>query len=445
MWMPNKDRLLCLWLFLLLTIPLEAQQIAVTDFHKLRRLWPLPKGYPTDKKQAWLDLATTETDFTFLANGQTPVEAQPGEGLLTLLLPHKTRFVVIQHPQYGLYTWKVPGKPLRKKKHYQATLVTFDAEKAYELKKQWVVFHVSPGNALLWVDSTMTAIRTGTEQFFLPLGQHTYRIEAPFYRTVMDTFRLDDSGRTVIRAELQPAYAYLTVRTPHPQSPIYVDGTLIGWGKGESGRLEPGPHRLCVKLGPFRLYDRDIILHEAEKKELNLGRDDLLILPLEKARPTDDLRDTLTQRPYQTVPPTADVRILAPSPDMEILINRETVGTGTWQGRLPIGAYAVQTREKGLESSITWVHVPDTLKKEFNLAVPQTAYGTLSISSNVVNAEVWINDSLRGYTPCVVECLPAGKVCRVALRKAGYKGVLQTIVPPRNNLLEIKLKLKRKK
>ena len=285
MWMPNKDRLLCLWLFLLLTIPLEAQQIAVTDFHKLRRLWPLPKGYPTDKKQAWLDLATTETDFTFLANGQTPVEAQPGEGLLTLLLPHKTRFVVIQHPQYGLYTWKVPGKPLRKKKHYQATLVTFDAEKAYELKKQWVVFHVSPGNALLWVDSTMTAIRTGTEQFFLPLGQHTYRIEAPFYRTVMDTFRLDDSGRTVIRAELQPAYAYLTVRTPHPQSPIYVDGTLIGWGKGESGRLEPGPHRLCVKLGPFRLYDRDIILHEAEKKELNLGRDDLLILPLEKARP----------------------------------------------------------------------------------------------------------------------------------------------------------------
>ena len=443
MWTTSKSSLLllALWLFLPI-VSLKAQQMTVKDFRKSTHLWPLPKHYPIDKKQAWLDFFTAETDFSFLADGKTPIEAQPGEGLLTLLLPHRTQFVVIQHPRYGLYTWKVPGKSLRKKKHYQATLVTFDTEKPYELQKQWTVFHISPSNALLWVDSIMTPIRTGTEQFFLPLGQHTYRVEAPFYRTVTDTFHLDDSKRTVIRTELQPLYSYLNVRTPLQNADIYVDGEHIGQGEGTSGRLQAGTHRLRITVGHTCLYDRDITLDESEKKEMTLQRSDLSIQPKETFALTPDTTDSVS---LQIVIHRAPVVINAPAPDTEILINRETIGYGTWQGKLPLGTYAVQTRKKGLESDITWIHIPDTLKKEFSLTVPQTTYGTLSISSNVVNAEVWINDSLRGYTPCVIEHLPAQKACQIALRKAGYKEVLQTVVPPRNNLLEIKLKLKRKK
>lgn len=65
---------------------------------------------PVDKKLATFDLKTDEKGFTFKADGITDIKAKEGDGKLTLLTPHKTKFLVIKHPDYGQITWKVPGK-----------------------------------------------------------------------------------------------------------------------------------------------------------------------------------------------------------------------------------------------------------------------------------------------------------------------------------------------
>lgn len=176
---------------------------------------------PVDKKQATLDLKTDEKGFTFKADGITDIKAKEGDGKLTLLTPHKTKFLVIKHPDYGQITWKVPGKGLKKKKHYQANLLTDKPGKEYKLSKQWVVFKVEPANAILQFDSTTVLLRDGTAQFNAPVGKHGYHVEAPFHEEVSDSIELSDSAKLTVPVVLQSFYSYLTVRTPCPRQLLY--------------------------------------------------------------------------------------------------------------------------------------------------------------------------------------------------------------------------------
>ena len=70
----------------------------------------------TNKQQAIIDLKTSEKGFAFLADGKMEIQADEGDGVLTLKTPDKTAFIVVKHPDYGQLTWKVPTKKgLRRK------------------------------------------------------------------------------------------------------------------------------------------------------------------------------------------------------------------------------------------------------------------------------------------------------------------------------------------
>ena len=154
-------------------------------------------------------------------------------------MPHKTRFLVIKHPDYGQTFWKVPGKPLKRKKRYQAYLRTSSPKKHFRPDKQWVVFNITPENAILHIDSLDVKVRNGRMQCYLPLGTHGYKVESPFHQAVEDSLELNDSVRTPVTVILQPFYSYLTVKTPSDDYTIYIDDQLIGNGEATSGHLSP--------------------------------------------------------------------------------------------------------------------------------------------------------------------------------------------------------------
>ena len=416
---------------------------------------PVCPTYSIDKKSATLDFFTEEEGFTFLADAKIPVEPQAGEGCITLLLPHKTRFVQVNHPKHGTLVWKVPKKYLKRKKHYQAVLQVCSADEEFRLKEQWVVFRISPRNAMVRVDSTLVSTRNGEASFYLPLGKHPYKVESPFYRAVEDSFSLDETARKVIELELQPVYSYLTVSAPWEEAEILVDGNRIGSGEATSGRLMAGNHRVEVIHDSGLACCRYVSLGEVEKKHVVFVAKDFsvpdrkVIFAAEENRIADSIPSDSTV--VSSVVPVDDsvrlaapVRIMAPAPDISILLNREVIGTGEWQGELPFGDYALQTRKDSLESTVTWLSVRDNRMKEINLAVPQIAYGMLNIQSNVTDAEVWVNEEKKGYTPCIVKYLPAGIRCKVTLRKYGYKEVSEYIIPPKNNIMDITIRLKKK-
>lgn len=446
---PNKRYLLFLLVSVWAVLPLLAQSVSVEGFKKLHRNWLLQKSYTTDKQHAVLDFFTAEKGFTFMANGNTPVEAQEGEGCLTLLVPHRTRFILITHDKFGQVVWKVPLKYLKKKKHYQAQLLTFTPDEEYTLQKQWVVFRIHPEKAWLQVDSAFHTPRKGVVELFLPVGKHTYRVEAPFFDTVQDTIELTENGRLEVEVSLSPSYSFLNVYTPYPDAEIRVDGVFLGNYQACSNKLSEGRHKVEVTVGDKLLCTQYVHIGRGEMKNLSLTVDDFQPYAAKPAERMPDVPVKIQEVVQQEsspehVPTKAMVLITAPQADTEILINRDYVGKGSWQGELPEGTYALQSRQEGVDSPVYWLKIIDSRKKEITLPVPYVACGMISISSNVTDAEVWVDGKLRGLSPCVIGRIPAGKACQVMLRKDGYKESYKKIIPQPNSLMEVEMKMKKK-
>ena len=443
----------------------SAQQMRVSDFCRQKKGPVNMNHVVTDKQLAIIDLSTGEKGFKFLANGKTPVEAEENDGMLTLKAPDKTAFLVIQHPDYGQLSWKVPEKKgLRKKKHYQATLLTFSPEKEYQMQKQWVVFDIQPKDAILTIDSTMT-LTHGRTQHYLSIGKHTYLVEAPFHQQEEGTFELSDEERLIMNVALQPVYSYLTVETPLEGCDIYVDGLPIGRTQGTSGHLIEGSHRLVVAKDGIRYYDADFTIGRSEKKrieltaeELKKGRDSGISENLEflaeqsgKAerrsksndKETGDRRLEASDRSSAPVV-HAPVTIKALDEETSIWVNRELKGYGSWEGELDAGFYLISTEKDGIESRSMTLWVADPTPKHIELLAPMNDYGMMNVHCNEIGAQVYVNGRLAGTTPCVVKNLPADKSYLVKLVKAGFFQAEKEIRVIGNDLVDVSMTLKRK-
>ena len=444
-----QKRLLGILLIAILSLPCAAQKISIGQFKRVKFDLATQKLLPVDKKMATLDLKTDEKGFTFKADGKTEIAAQEGDGQITLLAPHKTAFILVKHPEYGQLIWKVPGKGLKKKKHYQAIMQTDKPGKEYKLSKQWVVFQVIPENAILQVDSTVALVRDGTAQFELPLGKHGYHAEAPFYEELSDSVEVVDSAKLVVPVVLQSVYSYLTVKLPIAEGLIFVDSEPIGKGEATSGHLQPGDHHLIVMQEETCLADTVFNMGVGEKKILALKASDLRARPLMaraiNPQPIEEVKDSTVTDSLAAVPQDslkAPVTITAPDAETQIWLNREPLAYGKWEGQLGIGFYSVSTLKEGLESKPIFLWVDDTLPKVVDLSLPKASYGVLNIHSNVVGATILINRVEVGVTPCILENLPATVACKILLKKKGYRDAAITVMPVPNDMLNVEINMK---
>lgn len=442
-----------IWMLCCYLLPLGAQQMWVEDFTRLKRpVWKRSKVV-IDKHLALLDFMTEQKGFTFSA-GKQAAEVEEGDGMITVKLPHKTRYVTIKHPEFGQYTWHVTAKYLKKKKHYHAVLQTVDKSKEYKLPWQWVVFDISPDNAILHIDTATYLLRQGSKVLKLPVGKHNYQVESPFYETVVDSIELTDTMKVRLDIRLQPIYSYLTVKTPWHKGKIYVDDQPIGVRECTSFRLNEGRHVLSVYMHNTCCYYAPFDIGRAEKKVITLTEEDyhpqvskkhkpMTVIPHRKDMTKTAGQDTVAM-PEQTIV-QAPVTLTAADDSTEIWLNCEKMGAGQWKGTLTEGFYMVTTRKNKVESEPTWLWVTDSFPQELNLAVPQTSRGMLNIYSNVQGADIYVNEVPMGVTPCVIQGLLPTRNYDIRLQKKGYKDVKQTVRPRGNDIMDIYVKMKIKK
>lgn len=458
-----KHLLLTTLLMIGTVLPAGAQQISIEEFKRVRKSWfswLLKQKQNTNKQMATLVLTTNEKGFDIKANGTAAVQMQQGEGELTVLVPHKTTFLVIKHPDYGQTIWKVPGKPLKRKRRYLAYLHTSSPTKRFQPGKQWLVFDITPENVILHMDSTQVKVRNGKVQYYLPLGTHKYKVESPFHQAVEDSVVLNDSVRSTVSVVLQPFYSYLSVKTPSKDYGIYVDDQLIGVGDATSGHLSPGTHQLTVSSvssGRVYYYDEAVTLGAAEKRTIELSADRLQQprLIADRLQPvgapanlTDTRMDAVEQTAAQVPAPKVasgptDVKLIAPSDTAEIWMNLERLSVGTWQGKLAQGFYMLTTREGLLESEPIYFWVDGDFPVTLNLATPDGDYGMLSVHGNVIDADIYINNVRVGATPCIISKLPTGHDYEVTLKKQGYHTKTVSVSPRGNDLLDVEMNMKK--
>lgn len=408
----------------------------------------------TNKQQAILDLKTSEKGFTFLADGKQAIQAEEGDGIVTLKTPDKTTFIVVKHADYGQLTWKVPKKKgLRRKKHYTAVLETFSPDKEFKLQEQWVIFEIQPQDAILTIDSTRTTVQGGRKQLYLPIGNHVWIAESPFHQKEEGTFELTDEERQTVKISLQPIYSYLTVKTELEGCDIMVDGQWVGKTRGTSGHLREGSHRLIVLKDSLIYYDADFDIGWREKKTIELTAEELhpigtigvasaVKVPWTKGTLANDsvVIDSVMKAPVIKAP----VTIKALDDYTSIWINRELKGFGSWEGELETGFYLISTEKDGVESKSTSLWINDETPQNLELIAPLGSYGMVNIQCNEIGADIYINGKRAGTTPCVIKDLPAGSSCEVRLEKAGFLKAEKTIKVVGNDLTHVKLKLKKK-
>ena len=370
----------------------NAQQMGIEDFSRLKRPFWKRSKVTVDKQKAIIDLYTQEKGFAFTANGKEAAEAEEGDGVITVKVPTKTHHLTIKHPQYGTLTWRVPVKYLKRKKHYRATLLATDSTKKYKLKEQWVQFEVSPKNAIVHMDTTIILLRDGLMAKYLPLGKHTYQVEAPFYEELTDSFELADSAKTMLSIALQPTYSYLTVSTQMPKADIRVDGLSINKQEETSTRLIPGEHRLSLHYKGNCYYDAPFTIGLGEKKHIEVALKDLRLRPAaEKSK-----------------------KVLALAPPAEANDSTATAG-------------AKEADPKDMAASL-----------------PLDMRGMVNIHSNVIGARISISGQYVGETPCIVQDLSSRRSYVITLEKEGYKTVKTAVRPRGNELTDLNIKMKQK-
>lgn len=428
---------------------LSAQQIRVDDFVRLKKPFLGTKSYETDKQFALLDLYTQESGFEFLI-GKQPVEVKEGDGFLTLALPDKTTFFTIKHPEYGQFTWKAPEE-LRKKKHYQAYLFTDSPDKEYKIEKQWAVFYTQPEQSIVTIDSTLYRTMDGMIQAYLPVGKHAFKVEAPFYEAMEDSLEIEEDKRWEKEIHLQPLYAYLMVNSYMPYAEIRLDGQLIGIQEAQSKRMLPGTYLLTIQRDSLLFYQETIQLAAAEKKVVDLKKDFSKASRKEHSKQVSGTPETDTVAPslqpiviLPPVPQPDSLHIRAFDEDTEIWVNREQVAKGSWKEEVPPGNYAISTRKNGIESPTQHIQMGDGNGQHLKMPTPYAKYGRLNVSSNVVDADVWLDGKKVGKTPCILPPLSTYKDYSLKVSKKGYKNARAKISLKDNDMQNIYLKLKKK-
>ena len=312
--------------------------------------------------------------------------------------------------------------------------------KDFKVSKQWVVVHMSPENALLQVDSVSARVRSETVEMYLPVGEHSYLAQAPFYEPLSGSFTLTDSVRTDISVDLQPFYSDITVRTEWAGGDFFIDGRPVTREEATSYRLNAGNHRLSCYWGEKCYFDSLVFVGPAEKKVLDLKMTDLW--PWERRR-EDPLSVSVPPAAGAAKPAGAPVKLIAADEQTEIWIDREKAGTGQWEGNLGLGFHLVQSFRDGSEPLVTRLWIDDDTPQEVSLPAYTMAYGLLNVHCNVPAADIFIDGESYGQTPQIIR-LPVSRGYSVTLSKQGYRDKRKKVRPVGNQELDVYLKMKKK-
>jgi len=252
-------------------------------------------------------------------------------------------------------------------------------------QKQWVSFYIHPVNTIFVIDGERHTISDGFIELLLPLGNHTYSVESPFFESYSDTFNLKDDARRDISVVLQSEYGYLNLRSSGLKDMFYIDQHEVGRHYVQSIRYRAGIHRLTVLRDTLCICDYGISLTAGEKSIVDI--------------------DSLGVTPFPWDPARWLVSVDAIGPNGELLDSTAMAD-----------AHALMSVDSA----------------------------NVNVTSNVDGADIFIDNRLAGTTPMVIPNLVANRYYLVTLRKQGFKPASQTVLISPEGLTEAYIKMKKK-
>lgn len=181
------------------------------------------------------------------------VEQKVGETWV-YLTAHKTKFLRIKHPDFGVTEFDIPME-IEPNQCYEMVLsylppTTNTATEYAQLKKYHLIVKTDQPDATIYIDDE--PLNTGVASKLVTEGTtHTYKIEYNLYHT--ETGFVTVNERTEIEKKLRPNFGYLNVTTsPEQGAKVYVDGNYIGVSPIKTDKLISGRHTVRVMKDKYK-------------------------------------------------------------------------------------------------------------------------------------------------------------------------------------------------
>ncbi|MBE0650043.1 MAG: PEGA domain-containing protein [Bacteroidales bacterium] len=253
----------------------------------------------------------------------------------------------------------------------------------------FVVIHSQPEGADVYINDSATGMQTPFQNSYLS-GYYRFTLKKSLYIDSTGSFEIHSGKTAQVNIALAPNYGSFTISTtPEIKARVAIDGDDKGTTPLTVQRLSPGKHSLQLNKEMYLPWQGSFTI----------------------------LRGKNTQRTITLKANFSTVTVNAREGDT-IYIDNQEVGTESYSGRFLRGPHFIKVGHQHYYSQSKQLEVTpgQNLIETFKLQ-PKT--GTLSVMTDPIGADIFVDDKPMGQSPKFIDSLKVGKYT-VKLEKQGY-------------------------
>jgi formylglycine-generating enzyme required for sulfatase activity len=266
---------------------------------------------------------------------------------------------------------------------------------------QYLVFQVTPSDAMVMVNNEAWPVTEGSARKFVPFGSYEYRVSSKLYHSEVGRVEVKDpNNKAVVTVSLKPAFGYISIPATGALAgaTIYIDNEMVGQTPVKSSALASGQHKVMAVKPLYQSKEQTVTVSDGQ---------------------TTTFSPTMTAD-FSTVTITVNN-------NAEIWVNDERKGAGRWTGGLASGEYVIEARLANHRTTSTTKQITSAQRTQtIALEAPIPIYGSINVSTTPDMADVYIDEKLAGQTPLFLQQYLIGKH-QVRISKTNY-GDYQTSV-----------------
>ena len=399
-------RKVVLVLLLLVTAAAGAQNIGVASFKLLENDLTANTAGTMERDQngevaALIKVVTSEQGFVFDGGMTGIVKTKQEVGEVWVYVPYGIKKVTIKHSQLGVLRDYYFPIPIEKAKTYEMVLTTGKVETIVSRTagKQYVMFNVSPANAIIELDGMPLNVIDGYAEKSVAYGDYDYRVSCANYHTEAGKLTVSSVGKVEKNISLFPNFGWIDfngVDDSHGAH-IYIDNECIGQLPMKSNALKSGVYRVKVHKPLYKPYEQQVTVTDNNTTTLNVS----------------------------LVSNFANITLVTDT-ESEIWIDGRQRGKGKCTIGLEEGEYTVEVKLPSHRTVSDVISVSELTDRTIQLSSPTPIYGVLDISSSPSRATVYIDGVEMGQTPLILDNVLVGSR-KMILKKDGYETTEQIV------------------
>lgn len=356
-----------------------------------------PVTDPNGQTCALIKVETTQTGFGFDTGVIQVVKTEQKIGEVWVYVQPRVKKITIMHQDYEpVRDYYFPTGALKEATVYLLKLRTAGAPvqaASTQQRSGFLIINSEPQGAEVWLNNESTGEVTPFRRKLAIGDEVPYRLSLPLYHDEAGMVTVDQP-RKELQFALRPAFGSVTVTSTPSGASVFLDEKQVGQTPLTLDRIASGSHSLRLQAPQYAVERRNVSVADGQ---------------------TANVAVTLAAR-------FAEITVQAPQ-EAVVTVDGDRKGSGTLSWRQGEGLCDIVVSMAGHRDARRQLEVVAGRAQTVQLT-PQPIYGSASVDSDPMDAEIWIDGKQYGVTPNVVERLLVGSHTLV-LKKSGCADLQQ--------------------